>query len=183
MRNRHWKFSESLYAFLVDINTELREAKDSSANGLCREEELYFKNACYYWSKDDELVSQERAHENCQNRDSALASISTVHENAFIAKETSVIEGSLYWIGLAYKNTDSVHGAFEWLNGPLVTFTKWAMYEPVFEAESNHSCVLFGSDGRDFVWSVSNCTTKAGYVCKSNLVKHGGSISNISAIF
>ncbi|XP_065844501.1 uncharacterized protein [Oscarella lobularis] len=151
---------------LVDINTELREAKDSSANGLCREEELYFKNACYYWSKDDELVSQERADENCQNRDAALASISTVHENAFIAKETSVIEGSLYWIGLAYKNTDSVHGAFEWLYGPLVTFTKWAMYEPVFEAESNHSCVLFGSDGRDFVWSVSNCTTKAGYVCK-----------------
>ena len=157
-----------LFLFLVDIDKELREATDSSVTGLCRENELYFKNACYYWSKEDVgLVSQERAHQECQNRNASLSSIKTIHENAFIAKETSANEGSLYWIGLVYDHT-SVKKSFQWLSGAVVKFTRWAKYEPALQNENSRSCVVFGSDGREFVWSVSNCSKKAGYVCKSN---------------
>ena len=154
---------------LVDIKNEFLQAEDLSTNGLCRKDELYFKNSCYYWSKDDDqLLLQERAREDCQSRNAELASISTIHENSFIAKETSAVQGSPYWIGLVYNYT-SEHGAFEWLDGSLVNFSKWAMYEPAFQAERTYSCVLFGSNGLEFVWSTSNCTAKAGYVCKSNL--------------
>ena len=155
--------------FLVNISREIREATDLSATGLCGEHELNFKNACYYWSKEDiELVSQERAHQICENRNSSLASIDSLHENAFIAKETSPVKGSLYWIGLVYNRT-SVKKSFEWLSGALVNFTKWAMYEPAVQNRNSRSCVLFGSNGQEFVWSVSNCSKKAGYICKSTL--------------
>ena len=78
----------------VDIKNEFLQAEDLSTNGLCRKDELYFKNSCYYWSKDDDLLlSQERAREDCQSRNAELSSISTLYENSFIAKETSAVQG------------------------------------------------------------------------------------------
>ena len=148
----------------------MRQEAAPSAHGQCKKDELFFRNACYYWSKnDDEPVSQERAHnEKCRSRNATLASISTIHENAFIAAETSAVAGSNYWTGLVY-NITSVQGAFSWLDATSVNFTKWGMYEPAYQKEGSQSCVLFRSDGREFVWSVSNCSSKASYVCKSNL--------------
>ena len=129
----------------------------------CRKDELYFKDACYYLSSDhDKPRSQAIAVQKCKDREAQLVSISSIHENAFVAKETLWMTVPI-WIGLLYNNTSS---AFAWHGSP-VTFTRWAKYEPKY---LNGACVAFGFDGRDFTWSVSNCATKAGYVCKSELV-------------
>ena len=131
----------------------------------CRKDELYFKDTCYYLSNgDDKPESQALADQKCNSRGAQLASINSIHENAFIAKETSAMTGPIYWIGLSYDSTSST---FTWLYGAPVTFTRWAKYEPTYQ---NGECVTFGFDGRDFTWSVSNCSTKAGYICKSELV-------------
>ena len=146
---------------------ELRQETAPSVHGKCRTDEIYFENACYYFLKDDdEPVSQERAHnKKCRSRNATLASIHTIYEHFFIATETSVVEGTLYWTGLYYNDTS---GAFTWLDGSPVTFTKWGMYEPQYEKSSGENCVLFGPGGCEFVLSVSSCIANASYVCKSN---------------
>ena len=156
----------------MDIDHKRLEKKNPFADGRCEKDELYFENACYYWSKEgDESVSQERAHyEKCKSRKASLASISTAHENAFIARETSPVEGIRYWTGMIYNHTH-MHGAFTWLDSFPVAFTKWGMYQPIYQTgKSQSNCVLLGLDGREFLWSVSNCSVKAHYVCKSNFV-------------
>ena len=159
--------------FLVDFDNEVRETDTPSFNGRCAKDEIYFKDACYYLSKDeDKAVSQKRAHRKiCQNRNASLASLSSIGEYFFIAKESSTSNGSAYWIGLVYNYTTR---SFTWLNGIPATFTKWAKYEPAHE---KGRCVTFGFDGVDFGWSVAKCSTKAGYVCKSKLwaVRHWSS--------
>ena len=128
----------------------------------CQKDELYFKDACYYLSKnDDKPRSQILAVQKCKSRGAELVSISSIHENAFVAKETSSLAGPIYWIGLVYNDATS---AFAWLYGLPVTFTRWAKYEPKYQ---NGACVAFAFDGLDFTWSVSNCATEAGYICKS----------------
>ncbi|XP_065844505.1 uncharacterized protein [Oscarella lobularis] len=151
---------------LRDVANELRQETAPAANIRCRSDEFYFKEACYYLSKDDdELVSQVQAqNEKCKSRNATLASISTTYENAFIASETSPSKESLYWTGLVYNETFA-NGNFRWHDETPVIFTKWGMYEPKHLQDSS-ICVLFGSDGREFVWSVSNCSAKARYVCK-----------------
>ncbi|XP_065842855.1 uncharacterized protein [Oscarella lobularis] len=150
---------------LVDFDNEVRETDTPSFNGRCAKDEIYFKDACYYLSKDeDKAVSQKRAHRKiCQNRNASLASLSSIGEYFFIAKESSTSNGSAYWIGLVYNYTTR---SFTWLNGIPATFTKWAKYEPAHE---KGRCVTFGFDGVDFGWSVAKCSTKAGYVCKKEL--------------
>ncbi|XP_065844363.1 uncharacterized protein [Oscarella lobularis] len=173
-RNGYWKTadcSESISLLckisLRDMENGIRQETAPSMHGRCRKDELYFKSACYYWSKDeDEPVSQEVAqNEKCRSRNAALVSISTVYENAFVAKETSPVPESLYWTGLVYNDT-SAQEAFTWLDTSPVIFTKWGKYEPAYPKREKKGCVLFGSDGREFVWSVSNCSAKAQYVCK-----------------
>ncbi|XP_065844670.1 uncharacterized protein [Oscarella lobularis] len=152
---------------LRDIENRFRQKSAPSQDDRCRKDELYFKSACYYMSKDgNEPVSQDVAqNEKCSSRDAALVSISTVRENAFVAKETSPVQGSLYWTGLVY-NDSSAQKAFTWLDTSPVIFTKWGKYEPAYPKGINQRCVLFGSDGHEFVWSVSNCSARAQYVCK-----------------
>ena len=70
-----------------------------------------------------------------------------------------------YWIGLVYDNTSSAFT--RWRHDQPASFTRWAKYEPKYE---NGDCVTFRFDGYDFTWSVSNCTSLAGYICKSELV-------------
>ena len=161
----------TLLVYLGDVANELRQETALAANNRCRSDEVYFQEACYYLSKDDdELVSQAQAqYEKCKSRNATLASIRTIHENAFIASETSPSKESLYWTGLVYNET-FMKGAFRWLDDTSVIFTKWGMYEPKHVQDSS-ICVLFGSDGREFVWSVSNCSSKARYVCKSTVTE------------
>ena len=149
---------------LVDFSNGVRQHKAPS-QPQCSKSELYFNDACYYFSEDEDTPeSLTLADEKCRSRGAQLASISSIHENAFIAKETSVMTRPMYWIGLVYNSTSS---AFKWRHGQAVTFTRWAKYEPTYE---KGECVAFGFDGRDFTWSVLNCTTKARYVCKSKFV-------------
>ena len=152
-----------------------RLKSDPSQDDRCKKDELYFENACYYISKDeDELVSQEVAgNEWCSSRNATLVSIRNAFENAFVAKETSPLQGSLYWTGLFYNDT-SAHEAFMWLDDSPLSFTKWGKYEPASPMGENQGCVLLMSDGHEFVWSVSNCSVKAQYVCKSNLTEAKG---------
>ena len=149
--------------FLVDFDNEIRQASPPSSSDWCRKNEVYFKKACYHFSKDvDESVSQEFAHRNaCQQLyDADLASLSSISEYFFIAKEFSPSK-SAYWIGLIRNDTSD---SFTWLLGSYPTFTKWAKYEPT---HGKGDCVTFGFDGLDFGWSVANCSAKAGYICKS----------------
>ena len=172
---RYYFMEDVIFLFssfiLGDIENRFRQKSAPSQDDRCRKDELYFKSACYYMSKDgNEPVSQDVAqNEKCCSRDAALVSISTVRENAFVAKETSPVQGSLYWTGLVY-NDSSAQKAFTWLDTSPVIFTKWGKYEPAYPKGINQRCVLFGSDGHEFVWSVSNCSARAQYVCKSNLM-------------
>ena len=61
-----------------------------------------------------------------------------------------------------------------WLDASPISFTKWGKYEPKCPKGENQGCVLLGSDGREFVWSVSDCSAKAQYICKSNLTDTKG---------
>ena len=151
------------FCFLVDFVNEDRETNPPPFDNPCRKEEIYFKNACYYLSKDeDKAVSQEHAHrKKCHKRNAHLATFNSMSDYFFIAKELSPFNGSAYWIGLSYNDTSR---AFTWLHGFPVTFTKWSKYEP---AQAKGNCVLFGFDGIDFGWAVANCSTRAGYICKS----------------
>ncbi|XP_065842985.1 uncharacterized protein [Oscarella lobularis] len=149
----------------VDFDNEIRQASPPSSSDWCRKNEVYFKKACYHFSKDvDESVSQEFAHRNaCQQLyDADLASLSSISEYFFIAKEFSPSK-SAYWIGLIRNDTSD---SFTWLLGSYPTFTKWAKYEPT---HGKGDCVTFGFDGLDFGWSVANCSAKAGYICKRQL--------------
>ena len=114
---------------------------------------------------DDQPESQTLADQKCKSRGAELASISSIRENAFVAKETSANARQKYWIGLVYDITSST---FSWRYGPpVVSFTRWARYEPEL---LRGECVTFGFDGNGFTWSVSNCSTKAGYICESEFV-------------
>ena len=139
----------------------------------CRTDELYFGSACYYFSKVEPVSQMVAQNEKCKSRGAALVSIRNVFENAFVEKETSAIQGSLYWTGLFYNDT-SAQEAFTRLDASPISFTKWGKYEPAYPKGENQGCVLLGSDGREFVWSVSNCSFKAQYVCKSNLTDAKG---------
>ncbi|XP_065842852.1 uncharacterized protein [Oscarella lobularis] len=150
---------------LVDFDNDLRETDEPDSNNRCLKDEIYFKEACYYLSKEeDEAVSHDFAHYNkCQERDSHLASFSSISEHFLVARESSPFSGSAYWIGLIYNDTSR---AFTWLHGLPATFTMWAKYEPAHE---NGMCVTFGFDGVNFGWATAKCSTKAGYVCKRSL--------------
>ena len=160
----------SFFLNLEDMEKRLLLESDPSQDDRCRKDELYYESACYYISKDkDEPVSQEVArNEKCSSRNATLASMNTIYENAFVAKETSPVKESFYWTGLFYNDT-SAQEAFMWLDASPISFTKWGKNEPASPKRENQGCVLLGSDGHEFVWTVSNCSAKAQYVCKSNL--------------
>ncbi|XP_065844331.1 uncharacterized protein [Oscarella lobularis] len=149
---------------LRDMDNGIRLESDPLQDDRCRTDELYFESACYYFSKDEPVSQEVAQNEKCKSR-GALVSIRNAFENAFVAKETSPVQGSLYWTGLFYNDT-SVQEAFTWLDTSPISFTKWGKYEPAYPKRENQGCVLLGSDGREFVWSVSNCSAKAQYVCK-----------------
>ena len=134
--------------------------------------------ACYYLSKEEDMpVSQDYAHyHKCQERDAHLASFSDISEHFLIARESSPFSGSAHWIGLIYNDTSR---AFTWLHGLPATFTMWAKYEPVHE---NVMCVTFAFDGVRFGWAAAKCSTKAGYVCKSNPNTATRPVSNIELL-
>ena len=153
---------------LGDMDNGIRLESDPLQDDRCRTDELYFESACYYFSKDEPVSQEVAQNEKCSSRNATLVSIRNAFENAFVAKETSPVQGSLYWTGLFYNDT-SAQEAFIWLDASPISFTKWGKYEPAYPKGENQGCVLLGSDGREFVWSVSNCSAKAQYVCKSNL--------------
>ena len=63
----------------------------------CQKDEIHFSDACYYLSKDDDKAeSMEIAGKKCESRGAHLASISSIHENVFIGKETSGMTGPIY---------------------------------------------------------------------------------------
>ena len=156
----------------------MRETDAPYSDNRCSKDEIYFKEACYYLSKeDDKAVSQDYAHYNkCQERDAHLASFSDISEHFLIARESSPLSGSAYWIGLIYNDTSRT---FTWLHGLPATFTMWAKYEPAHE---NGMCVTFGFDGVNFGWATAECSTKAGYVCKSKPNAARRPVSNIDLL-
>ena len=156
----------------------MRETDPPDSDNRCSKDEIYFKEACYYLSKEgDKAVSYDCAHYNkCQERDAHLASFSDISEHFLIARESSPFSGSAYWIGLIYNDTSRT---FTWLHGLPATFTMWAKYEPAHE---NGMCVTFEFDGVRFGWAVAKCSTKAGYVCKSKPNTARRPVSNVESL-
>ncbi|XP_065844714.1 C-type mannose receptor 2-like [Oscarella lobularis] len=150
---------------LRDLNNGIRLESDPLQDDRRRADELYFESACYYFSKEEPVSQEVAQNEKCKSRGAALVSIRNVFENAFVARETSAIQGSLYWTGLFFNDTFA-QKAFMWLDASPISFTKWGKYEPECPKGENQGCVLLGSDGREFVWSVSDCSAKAQYICK-----------------
>ena len=162
----NWPLPHSFFiiVFSADFDYGARQTDTKkTSKKSCRKDEEQFRKACYYVSKEGKFVaSQGQAHRiNCRDRGAELASLSSISEHFFIAKESSGLKGSTYWIGLVFNRTSR---QFTWLHGLPATFTKWAKYEPAY---TNGECVTFGFDGLDFGWSVANCSTTAGYICKS----------------
>ncbi|XP_065842335.1 secretory phospholipase A2 receptor-like, partial [Oscarella lobularis] len=73
-----------------DYGARQTDTKKTSKKS-CRKDEEQFRKACYYVSKEGKFVaSQGQAHRiNCRDRGAELASLSSISEHFFIAKESS----------------------------------------------------------------------------------------------
>ncbi|KAA0184747.1 hypothetical protein HAZT_HAZT005645 [Hyalella azteca] len=148
---RHLPWSEGLCAPFY-LNFE---------NGADKCETLWTQHASHCYSKFYSKKSWHEAAETCRLFDAELASISSLHENTFLAAFT--LEDA--WIGLS---SEELSSSFVWTDGSDVTFTNWDSLEP----NNNYGrerCVQLMS--RSGLWNDFYCSTPLNFVCKKKRVK------------
>ncbi|XP_034428557.1 macrophage mannose receptor 1 isoform X2 [Hippoglossus hippoglossus] len=105
------------------------------------------------------LVTQkmrwDEARRQCQADDADLASILDPVAEAYITLQISK-HNEPVWIGL---NSNVTGGRFKWVDGWLLSYTKWGKDEP----KKNEGCVYMDVDKK---WKTASCTDNCYSLCK-----------------
>ena len=116
-----------------------------------------FGNSRYFWSKQKGLqMTWADAKKWCEQENSHLVKIETKEENDYLIGKFNKYS----WIGA---NDLVKEGAFQWVDGSLVTFSAWGEKEP--NGGTAENCVQF-HDVHNNLWNDGKCDLKNFFICE-----------------
>ncbi|XP_052258892.1 macrophage mannose receptor 1-like [Dreissena polymorpha] len=116
---------------------------------------------CYRFS--DDTVTWFQARSLCQNDSAQLASVTSIHEQNFLANSMFAYRSPALWLGA---NDLATNKGFNWIDGSGFAFLNWSPGEPN-NLNKMEQCLEVTTGGQNVgLWNDISCTSQRGYVCK-----------------
>ncbi|WAR06449.1 MRC1-like protein, partial [Mya arenaria] len=116
---------------------------------------------CYRFS--DQSLNFFMARSTCVNDSADLASITSFHEQNFLANRMFAFRSVALWIGAANLAPNK---GYHWLDGSGFGYINWSPGEPN-NFNGHEHCTEFVAGGDNIGrWNDVTCTSQRGYICK-----------------